>query len=157
MENRSERIVMSHPTIDQWHEAVANYDRSIIDRLLHKDCVFYSPIVFKPQKGKRLSKMYLNAAFDMFMAADRFEYVNEVMNENMAVLEFNAEIEGILIDGIDMITWDSHGLITEFKVMVRPMKAIEKIGEKMLERLNKLSTFDKLKLKAGVLIDKAKS
>ena len=148
---------MSHPTIDQWHEAVSNYDRTILDRLLHKDCIFYSPIVFKPQKGKRLSKMYLNAAFDMFMAADRFEYVNEVVNDKMAVLEFNAEIDGILIDGIDMISWDVDGQIIEFKVMVRPMKAIEKIGEKMLEKLNKLSTIDKVKLKAGLVIDKFKS
>lgn len=91
----------------------------------------------------------------MFSDAESFQYVKEIQDKNEAVLEFNSVVDGIVIDGIDMITWNEEGLITEFKVMIRPLKAIEKIREKMLEHLESLSTLDKLKMKAGKLMGRA--
>lgn len=132
-------------------------DISQLDQVIDKHCVFHSPIVFKPQEGKRLTIMYLTAAFQMFKEADYFKYINEIVQDQQAMLEFNAEVDGILIDGVDIITWNEIGLITEFKVMVRPLKGIDLIKEKMLAQLGNMSTLDKLKLKGGVLLDKLKS
>lgn len=124
--------------------------------MIDDNCVFYSPIVFKPQEGKRLTIMYLTAAFQMFSQAEYFKYIKEIVQGQTAMLEFNAEIDGVLLDGIDLIIWNEQGLITEFKVMVRPLKAIDLIKEKMLEQLSSMSAFDKLKLKGGMIWDKLK-
>ncbi len=135
----------------QWHHAVSTNNPSDLKTLLADDCVFYSPILFKPQEGKALTTMYLTAAFRMFQKAQYFEYVKELSNSNDAVLEFNAEIDGIQIDGIDMISWNEAQQITHFKVMLRPMKAIEKVGEKMLEELQNVPLKQKLSIKMDVL------
>ncbi len=131
--------------IERWHEGVANLDPSILDELLDNKVVFYSPIVFKPQNGKAITKTYLTAAFRVFKDTN-FRYVKQVVGESEAILEFNTEIDGVLLDGVDIITWNQAGKITEFKVMVRPFRAIEKLGEKMKEQLSQLGTFDKLKI-----------
>ena len=89
---------------------------------------------------------YLLSASKMF-EGNGFHYVKEVIGEREAILEFNANIESIQVDGVDIITWDEDGKITEFKVMLRPLKAIEKVGEKMKEHLENMSLWDKLKLK----------
>lgn len=89
---------------------------------------------------------YLLSAANMFEGTG-FHYVKELVGENEAVLEFNATIDGIEIDGVDIITWNEDGKITEFKVMLRPFKAIEKVGEKMKANLESMSLWDKLKLK----------
>lgn len=148
---------MNNSPLTQWHEMLKSKDISQLDQMIDSKCVFHSPIVFKPQEGKRLTVMYLTAAFQMFMEADYFKYIKEIVQDQNAALEFNAEIDGILIDGIDLITWNDAGKITEFKVMIRPLKAIDLIKEKMLAQLSNLSTLDKLKLKGGVLWDKLKS
>lgn len=134
--------------ISNWHKVVKNHDNKLLKSLLDKDAVFYSPILFKPQKGRKIVMAYLLAASKMFEDA-RFHYVKEVVNKREAVLEFNAEIDGLLIDGVDIITCNEEGKITEFKVMLRPLKAIEKVGEKMKAQLGNMSLWDKLKLKVS--------
>lgn len=136
---------MSNP-IKDWHTVVQQKDYKLLKSLLHKNAVFYSPLVFKAQEGRALALAYLTAASNMFEGTG-FHYVKEVIGENEAVLEFNAQIDGIQIDGVDIITWDQDGKITEFKVMLRPFKAIEKVGEKMKAQLESMTLWDKLKLK----------
>ena len=139
--------------LEAWHKGIETSKISNLDEILDKNVVFYSPIVFKPQKGKAITRAYLTAAFNTFKDTN-FHYVKELVDENQAIMEFNAEIDGILIDGVDIITWNEQGKITEFKVMVRPFRAIEKVGEKMKEQLNKLGTLDKLKIGASKLFGK---
>ena len=124
--------------IATWHKVVEQKDFELLESLIDQHCVFYSPIVFKPQEGKRLTSMYLSAAFEMFKEANSFNYVKEIAENQMAVLEFESEIDGIVINGIDMITWNDKGLITEFKVMIRPYKALNMINDQMTAMLDKL-------------------
>ncbi|MCP4460250.1 MAG: nuclear transport factor 2 family protein [Cytophagales bacterium] len=139
--------------LEAWHQGVVMGDISVLDEILDKEVVFYSPIVFKQQKGRAITKAYLTAAFNTFKDAG-FHYVKELIEERQAILEFNTEIDRVLIDGVDIITWNEQGKITEFKVMIRPFRAIEKVGEKMKEQLNKLGTLDKLKIGASKLFGK---
>ena len=125
---------MIENTIEAWHEAVKSRDPSMLDALLHEDAVFHSPVVFKPQQGKVLAKMYLMAAFKVFFSDD-FTYVREIIGETDAVLEFTTTIDGIVINGVDMVTWGEDGRITDFKVMLRPLKAINLIHQKMAQML----------------------
>ena len=98
--------------IAQWHKVLEEGDLKGLDKLIGARCVFHSPIVFKPQEGRRLTIMYLQAAYQMFEGSG-FHYVKEVIGDTAAVLEFNATVDGILIDGIDMITWDDNDQIIE--------------------------------------------
>ncbi|WP_424962613.1 nuclear transport factor 2 family protein [Ekhidna sp.] len=132
--------------LSNWHEVVKKQDARLLKSMLDKDAVFHSPILFKPQKGRKLVMTYLLAAARMFEDTN-FHYVKEVINEQEAILEFNAEIDGIQIDGVDIITANKDELITEFKVMLRPLKAIETVGEKMKANLDDMSLWDKLKWK----------
>lgn len=134
-----------HELLSNWHKVVKHNDAKLLKSLLNKEVVFYSPILFKPQKGRKLTMAYLLSAAEVFRDAN-FHYIKEVINEKEAVLEFNAEIDGIQIDGVDIITWNGQGKITEFKVMIRPLKAIEKVGEKMKSYLENMTLWDKLKL-----------
>ena len=109
-------------------------DASRIPNLLADEVVFYSPVVHTPQVGKAITTMYLAAAVHVF-GNDSFRYVREVVGENDAVLEFETKIDGIVVNGVDMICWNDEGKITEFKVMVRPLKAINLIHTKMGEML----------------------
>ena len=86
------------------------------------------------------------AAAKMFEGND-FHYVKEVVGQHEAVLEFNAQIDGVLIDGVDIITWNDENMITEFKVMIRPFTAVQKVGERMKALLDNMSLWDKIKLK----------
>ncbi|MBX3265373.1 MAG: nuclear transport factor 2 family protein [Acidobacteria bacterium] len=113
-----------------WHEIVRKRDVALLDALLAEDVVFYSPVVHTPQVGKAITAMYLKAAMHVF-CNETFRYVREVVGESDAVLEFETEIDGISINGVDMICWNAEGRITEFKVMVRPLKAINLIHESM--------------------------
>lgn len=121
---------MTHPTIDTWHELVRTQDAAGIGGLLAEDVVFYSPVVHAPQVGKPLTQMYLAAAFQVFFNPS-FKYVREIVGPTDAVLEFEVEIDGIRVNGVDMITWNDAGKIVAFKVMVRPLKAINLIHQKM--------------------------
>ena len=83
-----------------------------------------------PQIGKAIATQYLTAAFRVFFN-DSFRYVREITDRREAVLEFQVEIDGISVNGVDMIKWDDEGKIVEFKVMIRPLKAINLIHQKM--------------------------
>lgn len=125
---------MAPIAVKSWHEIVRKRDVALLDELLADDVVFYSPVVHTPQVGKAITAMYLKAAMHVF-GNESFRYVREVAGESDAVLEFETEIDGITINGVDMIRWNAEGRITEFKVMVRPLKAINLVHERMAAML----------------------
>lgn len=138
---------MIEKNIANWHLHMKGELAGGLDSILHDDCVFYSPIVFTAQKGKALTKMYLGAAGNTFTgssgasdgtdvnqmdpATSKFKYIKEVLDGNQAVLEFETEIDGKYMNGVDIITWDDEGKIVEFKVMMRPLQAINLMHQKM--------------------------
>lgn len=113
-----------------WHQAISAKDATALDTLLADNAVFHSPVVHSPQVGKDVTKMYLSAAFHV-LANDSFHYVREVVDGQNAVLEFVVEVDGVTVNGVDMIHWDENGKIADFKVMIRPYKAINLIKDKM--------------------------
>jgi hypothetical protein len=117
-------------TLAAWHSLVKTRDTDALNALLAEDAVFHSPVVHTPQVGKALTAMYLLGAFQVFFN-DTFRYVRELKAEREAVLEFQVTIDGISVNGVDMIKWNDEGLIVEFKVMLRPLKAINLIHQKM--------------------------
>ena len=127
---------MSHNPAEIWHTVPLSRDVEAISAILHDDCVFESPVVHTPQLGKAITAKYLAAA-GFTLGNDSFRYVGEWNRENSSILEFTAEIDGIAINGIDMISCDDDGLITHFKVMVRPLKAVNMLHQKMGEMLAK--------------------
>jgi hypothetical protein len=98
--------------------------------LLAEDAVFHSPVVHTPQRGRKLTATYLSAAFHVFFNPT-FRYVREIVGASDAMLEFETEIDGILVNGVDIIKWNDTGQIVDFKVMLRPLKAIDLIRQKM--------------------------
>lgn len=126
---------MKKETITEWHKIVDSGSSSGLDTLLADDVIFYSPVVHAAQIGKAITTMYLTAALHVF-GNTSFRYVREVVGERDAVLEFETEIDGIIINGVDMIRWNDDGRIIEFKVMIRPLKAINLIHQKMGEMLS---------------------
>ncbi len=127
-----------NPTIQQWHRIVQGRDSKALNRLLADDCVFESPVVHTPQVGKAITFQYLVAAMRV-LNNDSFRYLHEWHNDHSSVLEFTSECEGILINGVDMIEWNAQGKITHFKVMVRPLKAVNKLHELMSRMLQSIS------------------
>lgn len=109
-------------------------DAAGLDELLAEDVVFFSPVVHTPQRGRSITAHYLGAALHVF-ANPTFRYVREVVGSHDAVLEFQVEIDGTAVNGVDMIRWNDEGRIVEFKVMLRPLKAINLIHQKMAEAL----------------------
>ena len=121
---------MSFSTLSKWHELLRTRNTKGLESLLADDVVFYSPVVHAPQVGKAITLQYLNAAFHVFFN-DSFRYVREVTGPSDAMLEFQVEIDGISVNGVDILKWDEEGKIVEFKVLIRPLKAINLIHEKM--------------------------
>lgn len=128
---------MIENTVAAWHKLLETKDAAGLDNLLAENVIFYSPVVHTPQMGKPITTLYLTAALYVF-ANDTFHYIREVVSDNNAVLEFMTVIDGITVNGVDMITWGADGRITEFKVMVRPLKAINLIHRMMGEMLEKM-------------------
>jgi hypothetical protein len=128
--------------LETWHQIIFNQAKVKLSEILADDVVFHSPVVHTPQKGKQITFMYLSAAFTVLFN-DTFKYLREVENEKETLLEFEVEIDGILVNGIDMISWNDDGKITDFKVMLRPLKAVnlihQKMGELMMEYQKKNS------------------
>lgn len=122
-----------HP-IDHWHRILERRDPGGLANLLSEDVVFLSPVVHKPQQGKLLTSWYLAAAFKVFFN-DTFRYVRQIVGTNDAMLEFETTIDGVLVNGVDIIKWNDDGKVVEFKVMVRPLKAINLIHERMATML----------------------
>jgi ketosteroid isomerase-like protein len=125
--------------LEAWHKAAASGDTEALREMLDEDAVFHSPVVHTPQEGKPIVFMYLASAFQVFHKAD-FRYLREVVDGNTAVLEFMATIDGIDINGVDMIEWNDAGKIVDFKVMVRPLKAVNMLHQQMKAMLESMNS-----------------
>ena len=123
-----------HHPLDTWHRLVRSQDASGLGALLADDAVFHSPVVHAPQAGKKLVARYLGAAFHVFFNPT-FRYVREIVGPSDAMLEFETDIDGVHVNGVDLIKWNDAGLIVEFKVMIRPLKAINVIHQRMAATL----------------------
>jgi hypothetical protein len=120
--------------VAQWHAIAAARDARALPGLLADDCVFHSPVVHTPQAGRARVAGYLAAALTVLGTAD-FRYVREIVGARDAVLEFTTVLDGIEINGVDLIRWNDAGLIVDFKVMIRPLKAINLVHERMAAML----------------------
>lgn len=125
---------MTIATLNTWHDIVRTRNLKALDALLADDVVFHSPVVHTAQIGKVLTMQYLSAAFYVFFN-ESFQYVRETTSAHDAILEFTVDIDGISVNGVDMLKWNGEGQIIEFKVMIRPLKAIQLIHQKMGEML----------------------
>ena len=117
-------------TIERWHAVAKARDPKGLDGLLAEDAAFLSPVVHTPQRGKAITTKYLAAALQVLGNAD-FRYVEEWIGPNSAVLEFETVIDGIAVNGVDIIGWNAEGRIDRFKVMIRPLKAIDVVRQRM--------------------------
>jgi hypothetical protein len=142
--------------IDRWHDHLRGRLDGGLDDLLHDDVVFYSPIVFTPQEGKAITTLYLQAAGqtlpgdatdDVEAGGDKkpsggFRYTKQVLAGDTAVLEFETSIQGKYVNGVDIIRCDDDGKIIEFRVMIRPLQAVNLVHQQMaamLEAMNNRS------------------
>jgi hypothetical protein len=121
---------MTPSPLATWHDVVRTRNTAALNTLLADDCVFHSPVVHTPQAGKAVTHQYLSAAFKVFFN-DSFRYVRELAGTSDAMLEFQVEIDGITVNGVDMMTWNDAGQIVDFKVMIRPLKAVNLIHQAM--------------------------
>ncbi|GAB6272120.1 hypothetical protein KN63_09045 [Smithella sp. F21] len=128
---------MIENTIATWHKLVETRDAAGLDNILDENVVFHSPVVHTPQAGKPITTLYLTAALHV-LNNETFQYLREVVSGNNAVLEFLTVIDGITINGVDMITWNEDGRIIDFKVMLRPLKAVNLVHKMMGEMLQKI-------------------
>ncbi len=141
--------------IDRWHAHLRGELAGGLDELLHDDVVFYSPIVFTPQEGKALTTLYLEAAGQALPGegggagapverdeAERppgaFRYTKKVLSGDTAVLEFETTVEGKYVNGVDIIRCDDAGKIVEFRVMIRPLQAVNTVHQQMARMLELL-------------------
>jgi hypothetical protein len=124
--------------IAAWHAYMHSPTIESLSAMLAEDCVFFSPVVHSPQRGKAITTAYLWSAAQVFGPDSGFTYAQEIIGESSAMLEFNATIDGITINGVDIIHVNEAGLIDSFKVMVRPMKGMQMLQAKMAERLEAL-------------------
>jgi hypothetical protein len=120
--------------LDKWYGYIKSHDRKELWDLLHPDAVFESPVVHTPQRGRDTTFKYLVSALKV-LNGQSFRYLGEWRSETGAVLEFATDIDCITINGIDIITFDGDGRITHFKVMVRPLKAMNLLHRLMGEQL----------------------
>jgi len=116
--------------ITKWHEVVSTKNYQLLEEILDDNVIFYSPVVFTPQKGKEITKIYLSAAAEVF-EGNSFSYVRELIKDNEAALEFKLELDEIKVNGVDLITWNHEKKITEFKVFIRPLQAVNALHQKM--------------------------
>ena len=116
-----------------WHQVASTRDPALLDGLLADACVFRSPAVHTPQEGKAVTTAYLTAA--MAVLGPTLTYVREWYAEDSAVLEFTANLDGLTVHGVDMLTWDASGRLVDFTVMVRPFKGLTKLMELMAAEL----------------------
>ena len=123
--------------IHKWHEVINSDDMNALDNIIAEEAVFSSPVVFTPMEGKEITMMYLHAAGQSFNM-EKFKYTKEIHDGMNSVLEFETYIDDISVNGVDMIEWNQDGMISNFKVMIRPFKAVQKVQEKMVEALGSL-------------------
>jgi hypothetical protein len=144
--------------LEQWHRFMRREEGVDLDDILHEDVTFWSPIVFSPQQGREVTKLYLTAAGSTLAGGKSasssstssdggtgareggFRYVRTIRDGNDALLEFETTMDGLYVNGIDLITCDDDGRIVDFKVMVRPLKAINAVHEQMRAMLERLQS-----------------
>ena len=125
----------AHSGVAAWHEYMkSGGDAALLSAQVADDAVFHSPVVHSPQEGKAKVMLYLLSAAKV-LGNESFTYVREIIEGNDALLEFTSEIDGIHVNGIDLIRFDDAGKIIDFKVMVRPVKAVNKLWELMAAQL----------------------
>ena len=141
---------MIERVVERWHAYLRGELPGGLDDLLHDDVVFFSPVVYTPQRGRAVSTMYLEAAARL-LAGDRgtspgagssgrpFRYTKTVLAGDTAVLEFESTVGGTYVNGVDIITADEHGRIVEFRVMIRPLQAIELVHRQMAAALETMT------------------
>jgi hypothetical protein len=121
------------PALRAWQAVVESGDPALLDGLLADDVVFRSPAVFRPQQGKVVTKQYLSSA--LVVLGPSLRYISEWHDQASAVLEFEAELDGIYVQGVDMLRWNGDGKLVSFTVMVRPMRGLQKLVELMAGQL----------------------
>lgn len=121
------------PALRSWHAVAAARDPALLDALLADEVEFRSPAVFAPQKGKALTTQYLSGA--LIVLGPSLRYVGEWYDERSAVLEFEADLDGVYVQGVDMLRWNTDDKLISFTVMVRPMRGLEKLIELMRRQL----------------------
>src|SRR4051812_31602253 len=137
-------MAMIEPVIEKWHANMRGELPGGLDELLDDDVVFYSPIVYTPQRGKEITKLYLQAAGQTLpgekpapvasggdAASTRFHYTKIVMTGDTAVLEFETSVEGKYVNGVDIFRCNEAGRIVEIRVMLRPLQAINLVHQQM--------------------------
>jgi hypothetical protein len=129
-------MTMTMTALAKWYGYMKSHDHAALWDLLHPDAVFESPVVHTPQRGRDITFKYLSSA-EKVLGGPGFRYVGEWRSDTGAVLEFESEIEGIRINGVDIISFTEDGRIAHFKVMVRPLKAINLLHRLMGEQLAK--------------------
>ena len=127
---------MPMTALDKWYDYMKSHDHAALWDLLHPDAVFESPVVHTPQRGRDITFKYLSSA-EKVLGGPGFRYIGEWRSANGAVLEFENEIEGIKLNGVDIISFSEDDRIARFKVMVRPLKAINLLHRLMGEQLAK--------------------
>lgn len=129
---------MTMPGLDKWFAYMKAHDTAQLWELLHPDVVFESPVVHTPQRGRDITFKYLAGASTV-LGGEAFAYVGEWRNATGAVLEFTTVIDDIQVNGVDLITFNDQAQITHFKVMLRPLKAVNLVHRMMGEELMRLS------------------
>ena len=119
-----------------WHEVAAARDPQRLPALLADDVVFHSPAVHAPQVGAAVTTAYLTAA--LAVLGPSLRYVGEWYGPDSAVLHFHADLGGVVVEGVDMLRWDEHDLLTDFTVMVRPLRGLQALIERMAAALREL-------------------
>ena len=125
---------MTPPVIQRWIDIIDNGRTDGLAALLAENAVFYSPAVFTPQEGRATTLAYLTAAVKV-LGGSNFRYVGQWFADRSAVLEFVADLDGIHVNGVDVIQWNDDGEIVEFKVMLRPLKALQAVMAAMAAQL----------------------
>ena len=125
---------MSDYVISNWHKFTKTKNINILNNILHKDIIFYSPALHNPKYGISVTKQYLKAAVEVLFQ-NNFKYISEIRGSNIASCEFEGYIEDIYINGLDLISWDKYNKMTSFKVFVRPLKGLVLLKDKMTEKL----------------------
>ena len=136
--------------MDRWHQHMRGQLEGGLDAILHPDVVFLSPIVFTPQEGREITKAYLTAAGGTLggekssgsddTTAKQFGYTKTILQGRHAMLEFETSIEGKYVNGVDIISCDEDGKITEFKVMIRPLQAVNLVHAQMKAMLERMAS-----------------
>ena len=141
---------MIEQVVARWHAFIRGGPSGGLDELLDDDVVFYSPIVFTPQRGKQITSLYLRAATQTFAGPDStpsrvnapegaFRYTKTVLGDNQAVLEFETTMEGKYVNGVDIIRCNDEGRIIEFRVMIRPLQAVNLVHQQMAAMLESMT------------------